>query len=294
MNAVARTSITLVALLSVAVIVSAQGRTTAPGQAKNKGDNGRTSGGTGAAESVSSTASLSPSTSTTATAAPPASASGAVYYGSWLDDASVIPVRTVWVGLSSGYWRAEAGRQVDAPVLNVAAGIAPRVHVGANVPIYHVRDQSGAAASGLGNVYLYGKVVLFDPSLKRGVGLAVTPLLERAATDQERYSWALPVNVEVRLRRYRVYGSSGYFSRGSVFAQGAIEAPVGSHVALTANLGRSHASGTHQTDIGVGSIFFLTPATGVTFSVGRTFSPTETASRGTWLGGGISMLVPIR
>jgi hypothetical protein len=293
MSAAGRTSSIVVLLVAIATIASAQGRSTESGRTKEKSGNAG-GAGHGEAEAVSSTASLSPSTSTTATAAPPASASGAVYYGSWLDDASVVPLRTVWVGLSSGYWRAETGRQVDAPVLNVAAGVAPRVHIGANVPIYHVHDASGATGSGLGNVFLYGKIVLRDPSVQKNFGLAITPLLERATTDQDRYSWALPLNVETRINRIRVYGSGGYFSRGAVFAQGAVELPVGNHAAVTGNVGRSFANGSHQTDVGVGSILFLTSSTGVTFSIGRTFSPVEAASRGVWIGGGLSMLVPIR
>src|SRR5690242_7698824 len=67
------------------------------------------------------------SSAVTAANAPSTSASSVIYYGSWLDDASIVPAGGGWVALSTGYWRAEALRQVDAPVVSAIAGLTRRL-----------------------------------------------------------------------------------------------------------------------------------------------------------------------
>src|SRR5205085_12658154 len=164
--------------------------------------------------------------------------------------------RTIWAGASTAYWKAAGARQVDAPILMVAAGVTRGVQIGGSVPIYHFRDQSGLADSGVGTVSMYGKVRLIDPAVSRRAGLAIAPLVEvTPGASTGRVGWALPVNVEARAERFRVYGSAGYFSRGSIFGSAAIEVPAGRRASVTGNFGQSHASGTHQTSVGLGLSF---------------------------------------
>src|SRR6186997_499495 len=162
----------LIAMLWLALSSSAaaQGKSeSAPGQAR------RTSN-PGAAAAAAAT--VSPATATASTSAPAASANSALYFGSWLDDASMMAPRTLWLGVATAYWKAETARQVDAPIVMGALGISPRAQIGASLPVYHFRDETGLADSGVGTVSVYGKVMLLDPASQRRVGVAVAPLVE--------------------------------------------------------------------------------------------------------------------
>ena len=270
-------------VLAVHATADAQGKSgSAPGQNKNKG------GGSAAAASGA----LSTSTETTA-----ASSSGNnLYFGSWLDDASVLPQRSAWVGFSTAYWKADAARQIDSPVLMAAASIAPHVQLGGSLPIYHFRAVDGTTAGGVGTISVYGKAQLVDPgSNQRMFGVAVTPLLEISDASDPRVGLAMPLNVETRFGSSRVYGSVGYFSRGSVFTTAAAERPIGHRAAFSVNIGRSYSSGFRRTDIGAGIALFASAGSTVFASLGRSFGPdADAGSSGISFGGGISFLLPHR
>lgn len=236
----------------------------------------------------------SPVTSTTATSAPATSANAVIYYGSWLDDASVVEPGDVWIGLSTGYWKADALRQIDAPVISAAVGLSRRMQVGGSLPFYHFQDGAGLSETGFGNMSLYGKLVLVDAAAtESGVGLAVAPLVEIAPGGTGRLGWALPVNVEVRTATSRIYGSAGYFSRGSVFGTIAAQIPLGDRVSISGNFGQSYASaGSHQTALGVGAAFMVTPTSGLFVGLGQTFQPIELGPGGVSFAGGVSFLLP--
>lgn len=236
----------------------------------------------------------SPATSTTSTSAPASSANAVIYYGSWLDDASVVEPGDVWISLSTGYWKADASRQVDVPVVSAAVGLNRRMQAGASLPIYHFRDGTGLSETGVGNISLYGKWVMVDAAKTRhGVGLAVAPLIEMTPGVNGSFGWALPVNIEMRTSQMRVYGSAGYFSRGSMFATIAAQISAGSRVALSGNFGQSYASaGTHQTTIGVGAFVSTTATSGLFVGIGQTFQPAELGPGGVSFGGGVSFLLP--
>jgi len=273
-----------IALLCAAVAsaAAAQGKSgSAPGQIKH-----------GAASAAAGSA--SPATAAGATSAPSTAANSSLYYGSWLDDASVMDPHTTWLGLSTAYWRSDVGHQVDAPVMMGAIGVSPRTQVGASLPIYHFHDTTGGSADGVGTVSAYGKFMLVDPAGRKGFGLAVAPLVEVAPGSDKRFGWALPVNVEARARRVRMYGSAGYFSRGSVFTTIAAEIPTGRRTSLTANLGRSFASGAHETDLGVGFGLSTSPTTSLFLNLGRAIMSDPSAAGGISLGGGVSVTMSPR
>jgi hypothetical protein len=235
----------------------------------------------------------SPVTATTSTSAPAASANAVAYYGSWLDDASIVAPGDVWVGLATGYWRGDSNRQIDAPVASAAVGISPRVQAGGSASFYHFRDADGISENGFGSFSLYGKFLIADPTrAPNAIGIAVTPLLELSPGSASPVGWALPVNLETQRGDARIYGSAGYFSRGSVFGTVGADLPLTSRIVLSGTFGQSYArAGTHQTSIGVGASLGLTPTSGLFIGVGQTFMPPEVGPGGASIAGGLSFLL---
>jgi hypothetical protein len=291
--------------LSVVVAASpafGQGRSdSAPGRNKDKTSKSGSSNATSpsaanpnARTRASESGLASPATATASTSAPVASANAAVYYGSWLDDASIVEPGDVWIGLATGYWRGESNRQIDAPVVSAAVGISPRVQAGGSLSFYHFRDADGISENGFGNFSIYGKVQLLDPyRAPSAVGVALTPLIELSPGTTDQFGWALPVNIEAHRGNLRVYGSAGYFSRGSIFASVGADVPVTSVVSISGNFGQSYArAGTHQTSLGIGASVGLSPKQGLYVGVGRTFMPVELGPGGLSLAGGMSFLLP--
>jgi hypothetical protein len=264
----------------------AQGRSdSAPGKAKEKSKD---------ASRASQSGLGSPVTATTSTSAPAASANAVAYFGSWLDDASIVEPGDVWVGLATGYWRGASNRQVDAPVVSAAVGISPRVHAGGSASFYHFRDAEGFSENGFGSFSLYGKFLIADPlRAPNAIGVAVTPLLELSPGSTSPVGWAVPVNLEARHGDLRLYGSTGYFSRGSVFATMGLDIPVTSRVLLNGTFGQSYArAGAHQTSFGIGASMGLTATSGIFVGVGQTLTPSEVGPGGVSIAGGLSFLLP--
>ena len=261
--------------------VAAQGKGSAPGQAKKSS--------AAANSKIPASSSASSSTNT-----PSSSASTVIYYGSWLDDASIVPPGGAWIGLSTGYWKAEALRQIDAPVMSAVVGLNRRLQIGGSVPIYHFRDGTGLSESGIGNIAIYGKALIIDPaSQANGIGVAVAPLVEISSSSPDRIGWALPLNVEVRRERVRMYGSGGYFSRGSVFGSFAAEVPAGERVSITGTFGQSFANaGSHQTSLGVSLGLSVSSSSSFYVGLGKSFQPAAAGPGGTSLAGGASFLLP--
>lgn len=286
---------------------SAQGRSdSAPGQTKDKSTgNGTTkqtrpagappSASTQSSPALSSQSGIaSPVTATASTSAPAAAANAVVYYGSWLDDASIVEPGDVWVGLATGYWRGASNRQFDVPVVSAAIGINRRFQAGGSMSFYHFRDPEGLSESGMGTFSAYGKFQILDPlRAENAIGVAVTPLVEVSPGGDDRFGWALPVNIETHRGDLRLYGSAGYFSRGSVFGTIGADIPVGSRMAISANFGQSYArAGTHQTSFGAGLSLGLSGTSGMYVGVGQTFMPAEIGPGGASIAGGISFLLP--
>ena len=270
---------------------SAQGRSdTPPGKTKDKSSNGASTSSSRASQSGLA----SPVTATTSTSAPAASANAVAYFGSWLDDASIVAPGEMWVGLATGYWRGDNNRQIDAPVVSAAVGITPRVQAGGSASFYHFRDAEGVSENGFGSFSLYGKFLIADPlRAPNALGVAVTPLLEFSPGSDAPVGWALPVNLETRRGDMRVYGSAGYFSRGSVFGTIGADIPVGSRVFINGTFGQSYArTGTHQTALGIGASLGLTQTSGLFIGLGQTFMPSTIGPGGVSIAGGISFLLP--
>ena len=168
------------------------------------------------------------------------------------------------------------------------------MQAGGSFSFYHFRDAEGLSEAGPGSMSMYGKFVILDPATSsRSVGLAITPLVEFSPGSSDQMGWALPINVETRRGNTRIYGSAGYFSRGSTFATAGVDVPVTSRASLFASFGQSYASaGTHQTSFGFGGFLTVTATSGIFVGLGQTLVPAEIGPGGLSLGGGVSFLLP--
>jgi hypothetical protein len=246
---------------------------------------------------------------TSAPAPDPATAGAPLYgirqFGSWLDDATLTEPGGGWAAISFGFVRSAGGHQTDFPVGDVGLGLAPRVQVGVTLPYYRLTLTDGSQAAGLGDVYLNAKIGLVDPAkTTSGVGLAVIPMVEVLNTpdpvDGGRFHLALPVAVEWRRSRYRVYGSTGLFSRGSIFGSGAVEVPLTERVIVTGILSHTRALNEDptadalglskaRTDLTGAAAFIATSSIAFYGSIGRTISAQDANAASIMLSGGLSI-----
>lgn len=163
-------------------------------------------------------------------------------FGTWLDDATTAVRGAGYGSIGVSYWRGSGADQINAPILGVTYGIASRTHLSATVPFYRA-SYEGFSGSGLDNVYVSGKVAVVDPAAGEGpFGLAVgavAEILSAGFADASRVHWAVPVSLEVRGPAVRLYGSTGFFSRGAFFAAGAFEWTMPAGTSVTTSLAHS-------------------------------------------------------
>lgn len=229
--------------------------------------------------------------------------SGFRNFGSWLDDATVMEDGGGFVSVALSYWRTATFQEVDLPVIDGGLSLHRRVQFGLSAPYYHAGEPGAPSVRGLGDVYMSMKVQLKDPSRHRA-GFAVSPVLEVLSTplpgDSGRVHWALPVSVEVRRSGWRMYGAAGYFSRGALFASGAVEVPVSQRAWVTAAVSQSHSSkrddlsfalglSKNRTDISGGLAFRLRPDVALFGSVGRTISRQDNSAAPVMFTTGVSV-----
>jgi hypothetical protein len=222
-------------------------------------------------------------------------------FGSWLDDASSSYRGESYASFGVGYWQTAGGSQINAPMLGMGWGVSDRMQVSASVPFYHT-NYAGATASGLDDVYFGAKYTLIDPTLTLSeFGLAVNPVVEVLSADNPdgRVHFALPINVELRRAPFRVYGSAGYFTRGSVFTGGALEW-TGTRMVLTGSLTQSYsikedlvldATGIGRQNVNVSGAVAVpvTDRMAAFVNVGRTLTPIEEGGTKLALSGGVSI-----
>ena len=249
-----------------------------------------------------------PPPSSSAAAAPSVEAApivGVRQFGSWLDDASLVEPAHGYASISIGHYRSLSGRQTDFPIVDGAFGLTPRLQVGVSVPYYRLTFNDGTRITGLGDVYLSTKVSIVAPeNTERRIGLALSPVLEVLGDPDPikntRMFWGLPVNVELRRDRYRVYGSGGYFSRGALFGSGALEIPVHERVIVTGVLAYTRALNVDpgadtlglskiRMDVSGAAAYVLSPSFVLFGSLGRTISAKDANASSLVLSGGISV-----
>lgn len=231
----------------------------------------------------------------------PASGAGVRNFGVWLDDASVAAPGGGWMSVSFGYYRTDVFRELDIPVADAGVGLTKRAQFGFSVPVYNLNVAGAAPARGLGDLYLHSKIQLRDGS--SGFGYALVPIVEVAsgvqAEGQHRVNWALPVSMELQRSEWRVYGATGYFSRGSLFASGAVERALSSQLSVTGTLSTSYSTKADvvpvpglsrvRTDVSGGASYAVRPTWIVFGSLGRTISAHDSNSTNLSLSGGLSL-----
>ena len=220
-------------------------------------------------------------------------------FGVWLDDATTRAKGGGNVGFGIGYWRSAGASLVDMPMVDGAYAVTDRFQFGMSVPFYRT-ENAGATLRGVDDMYFSGKIVLIDPALKDArFGVAVIPVLEVLSPGffDDRVHWALPVSAEFRASPVRVYGSTGYFSRGALFGAGAMEwtSPTGTsltfsltHTVPTAEDTTGVTGGRSDFSVAVGHS--LNAATSVYAGVGRTLSSPDDANKTSLaISGGVSV-----
>lgn len=219
-------------------------------------------------------------------------------FGTWLDDATTAARGAGYASIGATYWRGSGANQIDAPILGVTYGIANRAQLSATVPFYRA-SYEGFSGSGLDNIYISGKIAVVNPDAGAAgaFGLAVgavAEILSAGFADASRAHWAVPLSVELRGATVRVYGSTGYFSRGAFFAAGALEWTAPTGTSFTASL--AHSASVHGVTVATtarvpraslrdASVFVSHPVSSVAslYAAGsRTFS-------GTWIDGASSV-----
>jgi hypothetical protein len=234
----------------------------------------------------------------------PAGTAAVRHFGSWLDDASLLPEGQAALSFGFGYWRTPSYREFDVPSVDGSLGLTRRVQFGASLPYFRANEPGGPLAHGVGDVYFTSKIQLRDPSsAHHPAGFAVAPIVEVLRYPPEpgasRVSWALPFSMELQREGWRVYGSTGYFSRGSVFASGAMELALSDRAWLTGTLSRSHVLNDKdaidalglarkRTDVSGSLAVALTPSWSGYGSLGRTLSRQDPDSSTLVLSGGVS------
>jgi hypothetical protein len=223
-------------------------------------------------------------------------------FGSWLDTAGVSAPGEAWISLSSAYWRSSSLREVDAPSMGVTVGVARRTQIGVSLPYYHMTDQFGFTSHGFGASYVTAKFALTE---NRRVHVSTSPTMEIfnwSSADIGRVNFVLPVSLQTSAGRMQIYGSTGYFTRGSVFGSGAVEWSATPKVTLATTVAHSYSVvsdpvgdalgiARHRTD-GSGGVYYSVAPSAVFFaSIGRTFAPVDQTSGRVSLSAGVTVNV---
>ena len=228
-------------------------------------------------------------------------------FGSWLDDASVVTPGQGFVSVGFGLWKMPGYRELDMPTVDAGVGVHKRVQVGASMPFYHASEPGGPMSRGVGTIYMNAKVQLREASAKHP-GFSITPaveLLSSGPVGGSRMSWALPVNLEVIGEGWRAYGSAGYFSRGSLFASGAVEKALSERAWLTGSITHAYSMDSDplsaalglaraHTDVSAGASFVVGDGIAAFGSLCRTISRRDANSTELALSGGVSFSFAVR
>jgi hypothetical protein len=228
---------------------------------------------------------------TTAAAPTPSAAAAAPslgirQFGSWLDDASVMAPGNAWTAISFGYFRSSGSRQTDFPSVDAGLALTDRVQVGFSVPYNRLHFPDGTGVNGVGDMYVNAKMTLADPGGSSRLGVAITPVVEISSEPlpgASRFAWAAPLSFEVRGGSNRVFGTTGYFSRGAFFGSTAVERQLNDRVVLTGSLthmrslkedAEADAMGLprNRTDVTGVASYFVTESLAVFAGTGRTLA----------------------
>ncbi len=220
-------------------------------------------------------------------------------FGAWLDDASAPTPGAGAVSIGIGHWRMAGMTQTNVPMLGGGLGLTDRLQISASVPFYRA-TASTWSARGMDDVYLGAKYTLVDPRLTVSeFGVAISPVVEvlSAGAVDGRVHFAVPVSVELRRLPFRVYGSAGYFTRGSVFGGTALEWTSAGGLTLTGSLLQSYSvtaptdltSERQRTDVSVGAAVAVAQRVSAFGNVGRSLTSVDAGGTSLALTGGFAV-----
>ncbi len=224
----------------------------------------------------------------------------------WVDNASLMPPGYVWLGLSTTRWQGSGLSETNAPVLDAAVGVTPRVQFGASAPrVAPSADATGAGGS-LGTTFFSAKVAAFRDD-RRSVNVAVAPTLEilgratmEASPDgRSRVQFGVPVSVDIERSVAHLYASLGYFSPGVWFMGTGAARTIGRRTGVAISFSRAWSSppspvdpapaGPRRNDL-TGSVSVdLTSHVGVFGSLGQTIATAAEDGAGTTMSVGLSL-----
>jgi len=294
---IAASAFAALAVLAVAPPVIAQ--TGGGSRGTGTGTSGRTTGSTttsgGGSKGTAPSRSTLPSSSlTTSSVASPFA---------WLDDGRILPPATVSLAVSTLHWQGTGVSEVDVPVTSIAAGVAPRVQLGASIPhIVGSADPAGAVG-GLGSLYFYGKVGLLpdDSPIKLAVSPTIEVLSDGAAqtlaAGESRTQFGLPVSVEFDTGPARLYAGTGFFTRGIRFAGGGASFRATKKLGVSLSLSHSWTTSdtlgvvADRTEVTGSASYSLINTIALFASIGQTIATTDANGAGTTVSGGISVLL---
>jgi hypothetical protein len=222
----------------------------------------------------------------------------------WIDDASLLGANMLAVSISTARWSGGGLSEVDAPIVDAAYGVAPRVQLSMSVPrVIGSADPSGAAG-GIGTSFFSAKLGLYEDQ-HHSFKVAASPTLQilgkgvvaALGPDEGRTRWGLPASAEVSSGPWRVYGGGGYFSPGVWFTGAAAALRATDHLYLSTGVSRAWRtagnsglalSDRDRKEISGGAAYVVTPLLSVFGSVGHTFATLEQNGAGASVSAGIS------
>jgi hypothetical protein len=246
-----------------------------------------------------------PSRNDLAPAAPSAPSSTSATPLAWVDDASLLAPGQLALSVSAMRWQGGGLSEVDAPIVDAAFGLAPRVQLSASVPrVLGGADPSGAAG-GVGTSFFSAKIALHEMPA-HGFKVAAAPTLqllgagvvESIGSAESRVRWGLPVSLEASRGTTRVYGGGGYFSPGLWFTGAAVGFGINGRTNASVGVSRAwrrteiaevQLSERDRKELSGGVSYALRPGTSVFGSIGRTFATLDENGAGTSISGGLSM-----
>ena len=222
----------------------------------------------------------------------------------WLDDASVLEPGSISVAVSMVRWQGPDASEVVAPIVDVAIGLAERLHLTASVP--RVPGSAGGVEAGseIGTSFFSVKVGMFnDP--KRGVKLSVSPTLEMLGRGvlqsiepgASRVQVGLPVSAELDRGALRLFAGGGYFTGGVWFSGMGAGIRVSPKVFVSGSFSRAWRradvpdapSDRDRNEVSGSAGYAVTPRISVFGSLGRTIATLDENGAGTTLGCGLSL-----
>jgi hypothetical protein len=223
----------------------------------------------------------------------------------WVDDATTLDSGGVSAAISTYRWSGNGMSEVSLPVVDVALGLAPRVQLSASVPRINGSADPNGALGGLGTSYFTTKLGVLE-SRDHLTKLAVSPTLEvltpgaAAATgpNQHRVQLGIPVSAEIDRGPFRLYGATGYFTRGAWFTGAGVGFPVNDRIYVSSGVSRAwRTSKVPNVPLGArdrkeltsSASYGLTDSLRVFGSFSRAFRTLPENGAGTTIGGGVSL-----